>query len=106
MAGQKPTIAFVLGARPEAIKLAPVILCAKRASRQLRTVVISTGQQADLVGPALSSFGIAADLDLGVMRPRQSLNELLARSIRELGIALREQEPHAVVVQGDTTTAL
>jgi UDP-N-acetylglucosamine 2-epimerase (non-hydrolysing) len=106
MALQKPTIAFVLGTRPEAIKLAPVILRAKGASRRFRTLIVSTGQQADLVGPALQSFGIVPDCDLGVMQPRQPLNALLARCLRELGTLLRAERPHAVVVQGDTTTAM
>lgn len=99
-------IAFVLGTRPEAIKLAPVILEAAAGRSRLEPVIISTGQQRDLVGPALAAFNLAADHDLGVMRPEQSLGELAGRCLSGLTRTLAAIRPRLVVVQGDTTSAL
>ncbi len=98
------SIAFVFGTRPEAIKLAPVILRA-RAERQ-RTIVISTGQQADLVRPALATFDLTPDHDLNVMRAGQPLSDLTARCLSRVGAILRDLRPAIVVVQGDTASAL
>jgi UDP-N-acetylglucosamine 2-epimerase len=101
-----PAIAFVVGTRPEAIKLAPVILRARQNRALRRTLVINTAQQADLIGTALCTFGIRPDIELQVMQPGQPLNCLLARSIDQIGTAIRSVSPALVVVQGDTTTAL
>ena len=101
-----PRIAFILGTRPEAIKLAPVILEMRRRRSRLQPVVISTGQQADLVGPALETFGLRPDVDLHVMRPRQSLARLTSRCLTRISDALQTERPEIVVVQGDTTSAL
>lgn len=107
MAANIPNIAFILGTRPEAIKLAPVIVHARSHVQKLvRCTVISTGQQADLVEPALLEFGLKPDINMHVMRPGQSLSELSARCLTEITSALRQSEADIVVVQGDTTSAL
>src|SRR5262245_7344782 len=100
------SIAFVVGTRPEAIKLAPVILQARQRRCPWRAIVISTGQQADLVAPSLNAFALKPDIELHVMRPGQSLNSLLAQCLTELSTVLRTLSPDLVVVQGDTTTAM
>jgi UDP-N-acetylglucosamine 2-epimerase (non-hydrolysing) len=98
------TIAIVLGTRPEAIKLAPVIL-RLRATPGLRAFVCDTGQHRDLVGDVFDDFGIAPDAQLHVMRPNQTLAELNARLLSGLDACLADAKPDLVLVQGDTTTA-
>ncbi len=97
-------IAVLLGTRPEAIKLAPVILALRRAGRPL--LVVTTGQHATMVREALGIFGIEPDIDLRLMRDRQTLDYLLAASVREVGELLDVHRPSAVLVQGDTTSML
>lgn len=97
-------IAVLLGTRPEAIKLAPVILALRRAGRP--HVVVTTGQHASLASDALRIFQIEPDVDLGLMRERQSLDYLLAASVKEVGDLVEGQQPAAIVVQGDTTSML
>lgn len=98
-------IAVVVGTRPEAIKLAPVIL-ALRAEKGVDCRVCWTGQHREMVEPILELFGIEPDADLMVMRPDQTLADLTARSLIAIDGFLGEEEPDAVVVQGDTTTVL
>ncbi len=95
----------VLGTRPEAIKLAPVIGELSRRS-DTESVVVSTGQHRELLDQMLDQFELTADVDLGVMRPQQRLSDLTAELVRGLGNTLVEVEPDWVLVQGDTTTAL
>jgi UDP-N-acetylglucosamine 2-epimerase (non-hydrolysing) len=101
----RPLALVVLGTRPEAIKLAPVIL-ALRARRGLAVRVCSTGQHRQLLAAALSDFGLRADIDLALMRPGQRLNDLCAAALAKLGALIRRLKPGLVVVQGDTTTAM
>ncbi len=96
-------VALVLGTRPEAIKLAPVIL-AMRAADDFAPLVCNTGQHREMVGSALATFGIVADADLGLMRPDQSLGDLTGRAIPAIDAWLAEVRPDLVLVQGDTTT--
>lgn len=93
----------VLGTRPEAIKLSPV-LDAIAASTALRSTLVSTAQQPHLVGQALAPFGVTADLDLHIDRGDGSLNQLTAAVVTALAPALAASRPDAVLVQGDTTT--
>jgi len=94
----------VLGTRPEAIKLAPLILAA-RASPDVEVTVCNTGQHADMCHAALSVFGIQPDLDLGIMKPRQSLTEVTAAVLSALAPLLAARSSDWLVAQGDTTTA-
>ncbi len=99
-------VAVVLGTRPEAIKVAPLILALRRARPRVRTTVVFSGQHAHLVKPILAFFGLTADVTLRIMRPRQSLATLTSRAVAQLSVALAELRPDWVVVQGDTTTAM
>ncbi|WP_051713325.1 non-hydrolyzing UDP-N-acetylglucosamine 2-epimerase [Spirillospora albida] len=98
-------VALVLGTRPEAIKLAPV-LRALTAHDLFEPLVISTGQHREMLADLLPRLGVYPARDLAVMRDRQPLSALTARLVGGLGEALREDAPDAVVVQGDTTTAM
>lgn len=101
----KKTIAVIVGTRPEAIKLAPVIR-ALGFSEFVQPVTISTSQHGEMVDQIFNNFGIAADVDLQVMRPRQKLWDLTAILSSELGGHFAENPVDAVLVQGDTTSAL
>lgn len=96
-------IAILFGTRPEAIKLAPVILELRRRGEV--PLVVTTGQHGELVYTVLDLFGIEADLDLDLMEPGQGLDQLLSRTIVGVGELLEAHRPRAVVVQGDTTSA-
>jgi UDP-N-acetylglucosamine 2-epimerase (non-hydrolysing) len=95
----------ILGTRPEAIKLAPVINELRRTP-DTETVVVSSGQHRELLDQMLEQFEIAPDIELGMMRPQQQLSDLTADLIRGLGKTFVGLRPDWVVVQGDTTTAL
>jgi UDP-N-acetylglucosamine 2-epimerase (non-hydrolysing) len=97
-------IAVLFGTRPEAIKLAPVVLALR--ARGLPHVVVTTGQHTSMVEEVLELFAIEPDADLGLMLHGQSLDQLLARAVERVGGLLDERHPAAVVVQGDTTSML
>jgi UDP-N-acetylglucosamine 2-epimerase (non-hydrolysing) len=103
--GARRTVACVVGTRPEAIKMAPVIR-ALGASSWARCRVIFTAQHRDLVAPVFEFFGIEPDVDLDVMRPGQTLADLSNRLLAALHETLRREDPDFVLAQGDTTTVL
>ena len=94
----------VIGTRPELIKLAPVLRALGQADHRIRVVL--SGQHQDLVTQLLADLEIIHDVDLAVMRSRQSLNELCGRLFTALHEELSAHRPHRVIVQGDTTTAM
>lgn len=91
-------ILTVIGTRPEAIKLAPVIL-AFAGRTDIQSIVCVTGQHRDLVEPVLTLFGITADHDLGLMRPDQNLNQLVAGVVSGVDEVLGTLAPNWVIVQ-------
>lgn len=93
------------GTRPEVIKLAPVIE-QLHGCESLEPLMVTTGQHREMLDQMLDVFGIVPDVDHGLMRPCQALAELTGRAVIELGAAVATHEPAAVVVQGDTTTAM
>jgi UDP-N-acetylglucosamine 2-epimerase (non-hydrolysing) len=103
MSSERP-VAVLFGTRPEAIKLAPVIL--ELRARHVPTLVISTGQHETMVGQVLRPFDVAVDHDLFLMREAQSLDYVLSASVAGLGELLDHRRPSVVVVQGDTTSTL
>ena len=95
---------LVIGTRPEAIKMAPVVWeCWRRADR-LRPIVCWTGQHRELTQSALEYFGVGVDLDLNLMTADQSLVELTARCLTGLDETIAREAPDVVIAQGDTTT--
>lgn len=96
---------IVLGTRPEAIKLAPVILEALRAADRFTPVVVTTGQHREMLDQVLHLFGLRADVDLGIMSHDQDLRDITTHALDGLYDTIREHRPDCVVVQGDTTTA-
>ncbi|MEB3306699.1 MAG: UDP-N-acetylglucosamine 2-epimerase (non-hydrolyzing), partial [Cyanobacteriota bacterium] len=99
-----PLVTIVLGTRPEAIKLAPVIL-AFRNSEDFRTRVVLTGQHREMVSQVMHLFGLAADHDLALMAPKQTLTHITCTALEGLRDEFNQHPPDLVLVQGDTTTA-
>ncbi len=98
-------ILCVVGTRPEAIKLAPVVLALRHHPRLL-PVVVATGQHRELLARALADFGIVPDVALDLMRAGQSPLAVLAAALVPLSEIVAAVAPVAVVVQGDTMTTL
>jgi UDP-N-acetylglucosamine 2-epimerase (non-hydrolysing) len=95
----------VLGTRPEAIKLAPLINALKARRHAFETVVCSTDQHREMLDQALLAFGVTPDVRLNVMQAGQTLPGLTSRLISELSATISDVKPDRVVLQGDTTTA-
>lgn len=98
------TVLVALGTRPEAIKLASVILELKKHPEDFRTIVCSTGQHRQMLDQVLAFFGIQPDHDVEVMVENQSLFDLTAGMLTGLRSILDREAPDIVLVQGDTTT--
>jgi UDP-N-acetylglucosamine 2-epimerase (non-hydrolysing) len=96
----------VIGTRPEAIKLAPVILAARASPAEFDVRVVRTGQHRELVDELLAEFGIDAHVDLNIMQPDQEPAHVLSASVRGLSDVIAAERPDWVLVQGDTTTTL
>ena len=99
----KKTISVIFGTRPEAIKLAPVILALKK-ERGLRCRVCVTAQHRHMLDQVLKIFGIVPDADLNLMKKNQTLAEFTSRAIKAVDGYLANEKPDLVLVQGDTTT--
>jgi UDP-N-acetylglucosamine 2-epimerase (non-hydrolysing) len=97
-------VCIILGTRPEAIKLAPVIQHF-RQDPAFATQVVLTGQHREMVAQVMDLFGIEADHDLAIMQHGQTLTDITQRSLCGLEKLFQELKPQMVLVQGDTTTA-
>lgn len=102
--GAPPLVMIVVGTRPEAIKMAPVVAALRARGGEVRTELVLTGQHRELVHGVLERFGLEAALDLGIMRPDQDLYDVIGASLAGLRTAVRERRPRALLVQGDTAT--
>jgi UDP-N-acetylglucosamine 2-epimerase (non-hydrolysing) len=96
----------VFGTRPEAIKLAPVILEMEKHRDQLDTIVCVTAQHREMLDQVLEWFKIEPHFDLDLMKPNQRLTEFTSRSLAAVSEILYEVRPDVVLVQGDTTTVM
>lgn len=97
---------LVFGTRPEAIKLCPLVRELRARDTRFQVRVCVTGQHRDMLDPVLSAFQVIPEIDLDLMRPNQTPAALLSRALDALEPVLREEAPHIVLVQGDTTTTL
>jgi UDP-N-acetylglucosamine 2-epimerase (non-hydrolysing) len=96
-------ISVIFGTRPEAIKLAPVILELKRHP-ELKCEVCITAQHREMLDQVLEIFQIIPDFDLNLMAPNQGLAEFASKAIDRLNVYMQKNQPDLVLVQGDTTT--
>ena len=99
----KQRLMIVMGTRPEAVKLAPVVLEARRRDA-FEVSIVRTSQHREMLDQVLRSFELRADLDLDIMRPDQDLVHVTTEGLSKLHGAIARLEPDWVVVQGDTTT--
>lgn len=101
----KTKILCVVGTRPEAIKMSPLILALKQES-WANVRVLATAQHRHLLDQVMAFFGIVPDMDLDIMQPNQALTTLTARLLLELDKVLLGEKPDVVLAQGDTTTVM
>ena len=99
-------VAVVLGTRPEAIKLAPVIRELERRPATFSPVVIATSQHREMLVQACEAFGIVPDLDLGLTHANRTLAQFTAQALLALTDAFRRLLPDMLLVQGDTSTVV
>jgi UDP-N-acetylglucosamine 2-epimerase (non-hydrolysing) len=94
----------VIGTRPEAIKLAPLVLELQKHRAHFETEICVTGQHREMLDQMLGVFGLRPDFDLGVMTSGQGLSGVTAACLTGLDKILQQKRPDLVLVQGDTTT--
>lgn len=97
-------IAFILGTRPEVIKLAPVVIELRKFPDLYRVIIINTEQQKELSNQTLNYFGLKSDYNLDAMRENQSLAEVQSRIMVSLNEIYNSEKIDATIVQGDTMT--
>ena len=96
---------LIFGTRPEAIKMAPIVhQCIQHVN--VEPIVCLTGQHREMLRQVTEYFSIAADLNLDLMTPDQTLAELTARCLDGIDAAILRYQPDCIVAQGDTTTAM
>ena len=94
----------VFGTRPEAIKMAPIILAMQQRPAEFSPITVVTAQHREMLDQVLDIFKIKPDYDLNIMRPKQTLSGITTRVLTELDAVLAEAKPDIVLVHGDTTT--
>lgn len=97
---------FIFGTRPEAIKMAPIILEAKKRKTTVDPIVCVTGQHREMLDQVIEYFEIQPDIDLNLMQPNQTLASLTSRCLMETDRVIESHSPSCVLAQGDTTTVL
>ncbi|MBF2117665.1 UDP-N-acetylglucosamine 2-epimerase (non-hydrolyzing) [Staphylococcus schleiferi] len=96
-------IMTIFGTRPEAIKMAPLVLQLKK-DEQLEPIVVVTAQHREMLDSVLDTFGIEPDYDLNVMKQGQTLSEVTSRVFTGLESVIKQAKPDMILVHGDTTT--
>jgi UDP-N-acetylglucosamine 2-epimerase (non-hydrolysing) len=94
----------VFGTRPEAIKMAPLVHELNKYSEQIESVVCVTAQHRQMLDQVLDIFDIQPDIDLNIMKDRQTLVGVTTRALESLDETMKEVKPDIVLVHGDTTT--
>ena len=98
-------IMLVFGTRPEAIKMAPLVIALKKDAAAFETIVCVTGQHREMLDQVLGIFGIKPDYDLDIMQQGQDLYDITARVLTGMRDVLNECKPDVLLVHGDTTTS-
>ncbi|WP_226036301.1 non-hydrolyzing UDP-N-acetylglucosamine 2-epimerase [Aquibacillus saliphilus] len=102
--GNKIKVMAIFGTRPEAIKMAPLVLELKKRPEQFEVIVTVTAQHREMLDQVLDIFGITPDFDLNIMKSRQTLAQITTRALEGLDLVMQETKPDIVLVHGDTTT--
>ncbi len=104
MMGSKRKIMTIFGTRPEAIKMAPLVLELQKQSDAIESIVAVTAQHRQMLDQVLDTFGIKPNYDLNIMKDRQTLVGITTRALEGLNNIMQEAQPDLVLVHGDTTT--
>ena len=99
-------VMLVFGTRPEAIKMAPLIIEFQKYPNEFLTVICVTGQHREMLDQVLNIFEIVPDYDLNIMKQEQDLYDVTAKVLTGIRDVLKEAEPDVVFVHGDTTTSM
>ncbi len=99
-------ILLIFGTRPEAIKMAPLILELNKHRNQVETIVCVTGQHREMLDQVLSIFKIKPDFDLNIMKQGQDLYDITSNVLVGLRDIYKQVHPDLVLVHGDTTTSM
>ncbi|GEK91062.1 non-hydrolyzing UDP-N-acetylglucosamine 2-epimerase [Alkalibacterium kapii] len=102
---KKKKIAIVFGTRPEAIKMAPVILELKKHQDEFEPCIIVSAQHREMLDQVLSVFDIKPDHDLDIMKRNQTLSDITSDVLKGIESVFLEEQPDMVLVHGDTTTS-
>lgn len=94
----------IFGTRPEAIKMAPLVLELAKYPEQIESIVTVTAQHRQMLDQVLEIFEITPDYDLNIMKDRQTLIDVTTRGLEGLNKIMQEVKPDIVLVHGDTTT--
>ncbi len=100
----KIKVMTIFGTRPEAIKMAPLVKELEANSDKIESIVCVTAQHRSMLDQVLDIFGIKPDYDLNIMKDRQTLIEIVTRSLEGLDKVMKETKPDIVLVHGDTST--
>lgn len=98
-------VLLVFGTRPEAIKMAPLVLALKKYSDLIETKVCVSAQHREMLDQVLDLFAIQPDYDLDIMQPNQDLYDVTGKILNGIKWVLSDYTPDMVFVHGDTTTA-
>ncbi len=94
----------IFGTRPEAIKMAPLVLELNKRSDEFESIVAVTAQHREMLDQVLAIFGVSPDFDLNIMKKGQSLAQITTRALEGLDRIMKETKPDIVLVHGDTST--
>ncbi|RBW67608.1 non-hydrolyzing UDP-N-acetylglucosamine 2-epimerase [Bacillus taeanensis] len=94
----------IFGTRPEAIKMAPLVLELQKHTEEIESIVTVTAQHREMLDQVLEIFEITPDYDLNIMKDRQTLTDITSRALQGLDDIMKKVKPDIVLVHGDTTT--
>ncbi|MBD7909172.1 UDP-N-acetylglucosamine 2-epimerase (non-hydrolyzing) [Sporosarcina sp. Sa3CUA8] len=101
---RKWKVMTIFGTRPEAIKMAPLVLELQKHEEDIESIVTVTAQHREMLDQVLKTFGITPDFDLNIMKDRQTLIDVATRGLEGLDGIMKEAQPDIVLVHGDTAT--
>ena len=101
---KKHKVMTIFGTRPEAIKMAPLVLELQKHPEQIESIVTVTAQHRQMLDQVLETFNITPDYDLNIMKDRQTLVDVATSALQGLDRVMKEAQPDIVLVHGDTAT--
>ena len=101
---KKWKVMTIFGTRPEAIKMAPLVLELQKYPKQIESIVTVTAQHRQMLDQVLETFSITPNYDLNIMKDRQTLIDVTTNALQGLDKVMKEAQPDIVLVHGDTAT--